>query len=357
MQGIVYKSAHSNIEVPFLFIVGRPRSGTTLLRTIFDAHPHVCIPPECHLIINLHPRYGKIRQWDEKTILPFYDDLKKQWLFDTWNIKGENLRSDLLKMAGENTFGNICKLVYASHESLFAKKEIRLFGDKNPGYAIYTEKLLKIFPEAKFIHIIRDYRDNYVSVRDVDFELPIPSLVVKKWKNFVKRFNRAMEKHPKNHRVIRYEDLAADPEYHIRQLCDFTGITFLPEMLEFHNKKDMIEESRAHQLVKKYHKSLMHRINTGRIGLWQKQLSIQTVKIADITAGKTAELAGYERKYKSFNPGIYLLALPGIMYAQLLILLTKIVDRFPYKLRMKILNEWPWRIAKLYLRVFKRDAI
>lgn len=265
----------------------------------------------------------------------------------------DHLKSDLLNMVGPNTYGNICKLVYAGHESLFEKSDIQLYGDKNPGYAIYTEKLLQIFPNAKFIHIIRDYRDNYVSIKDVDFELPIPSMLVKKWKNFVLSFNRAMNNYPDSHRVIRYEDLAADPVNQIRSLCEFAGITFLPEMLEFHEQKEKVEDSKAHQLVQKYHQSLLHRINTSRIGLWEKQLSQLTIRIADITAGKTAETAGYQRKYKRFRPCIYLLALPGIVYAQVLIHLTRIVDHFPYKWRMKILNEWPWKIAKVYQKVFK----
>ncbi|NQU34666.1 MAG: sulfotransferase [Bacteroidetes bacterium] len=47
-------------KIPFFFVVGRPRSGTTLLRTLFDAHPNVSFPPECQFIINLYPKYGKI---------------------------------------------------------------------------------------------------------------------------------------------------------------------------------------------------------------------------------------------------------------------------------------------------------
>jgi hypothetical protein len=341
---------------PFLFVVGRPRSGTTLLRTIFDAHPNVCIPPECHLIINLYPRYGKVMEWNEKAILTFFEDLQRQWLFDTWNVDQDELRDKLLKMKGSNTFGNVCKAVYASHESLFEKNDILLYGDKNPGYAIYTEKLLSIYPNAKFIHIIRDYRDNYVSIKEVDFELPIPSMVVQKWKNFYKRFNRAMVKHPESHRVIRYEDLVSAPEKHIRDLCAFAGIPYIPEMLDFHDKKDKIEQSKAHQLVKKYHRSLMKKINTDRVAIWEQKLSKRTVKIMDTTAGKTAELAGYQRKYKNFNLAIHLLAIPGITCTKILVLLTRIIDHFPYRLRMKILNEWPWKMAGLYLKIFKRDG-
>lgn len=45
-------------DTPFIFIVGRPRSGTTLLRTLYDAHPNVNIPPECQFVVNLYGKYG-----------------------------------------------------------------------------------------------------------------------------------------------------------------------------------------------------------------------------------------------------------------------------------------------------------
>lgn len=339
-------------KIPFFFIVGRPRSGTTLLRTLFDAHPNVSIPPECHLIINLYPKYGKIKYWTEKHLLAFFKDLQQQWLFDTWNVNMEKLKEDLLACAGKSSYSKICKVVYHNNTSLFDKQDTRIFGDKNPGYAIYTERLLNIFPDAKFIHIIRDYRDNYVSIKDVDFELPVTSLVVEKWKYFIKKFNRAKEKYPDSHYVIRYEDLVQNPEYYFSKLCEFTGIDYLPEVFDFYKKKENIEETKAYQLIKKYHTSLMQKINTGRIGLWKDQLPDKQIKIADATAGKYAEIAGYERKYKNIGLGTYLYSIPGILFARFLALATIIVDHFPYKLRMNILNKWPWYIAKHYLRIF-----
>ena len=62
-------------QIPFFFIVGRPRSGTTLLRTLFDAHPNVTIPPECQFIVNLYPKYGKTSNWTESLLLSFHEDL------------------------------------------------------------------------------------------------------------------------------------------------------------------------------------------------------------------------------------------------------------------------------------------
>ena len=150
-------------EIPIFFIVGRPRSGTTLLRTLFDAHPNSIVPPECQFIINLFPKYGKITHWHEKDLEEFYSELVKQWLFDLWPLDRQELRENLMACTGEQSYGTICKVVYASYQSVFNHDKILALGDKNPGYAIYTRKLLKIFPKAKFIHIIRDYRDNFLS--------------------------------------------------------------------------------------------------------------------------------------------------------------------------------------------------
>jgi len=56
------------------FILGRPRSGTTLLRTLLDAHPQVKVPPEYPVVLQLYKKYGRIRQWDETTLEEFKKD-------------------------------------------------------------------------------------------------------------------------------------------------------------------------------------------------------------------------------------------------------------------------------------------
>ncbi len=344
-------------DIPFFFVVGRPRSGTTLLRTLFDAHPNISFPPECQFIINLYPKYGSITKWRTTDILGFYDDLIQQWLFDTWKIDNDSLKNNLLKYEGTTTYGNICKAVYLEYQSLFAKDEIKFIGDKNPGYAIYTRQLMKIFPEAKFIHIIRDYRDNFVSIKNVDFEVPIPSLVVQKWKYFYKKFKKDSKHKPSVYRVLNYEKLACSPESEYGKLCDFLGIDYTDSVFDFHEKKDDILEQYPTGYINTYHTSLMQKINTSKIGVWKKQLTDKQVKIMDLTAGRIAEESGYQRKYKKLNPTIWLIAIPGRAYAGLLYIATKIVDSFPYKIRMAILIKGPLFLAKLYLSIFNRKKL
>lgn len=339
-------------EKTFFFIVGRPRSGTTLLRTLFDANPHVVIPPESQFIVNLYPRYGKITEWTPNLLETFADDVLQQWLFSTWKISKEDLLNALLPLAGNETYGNLCKVIYLQYQSIYPKGEILFFGDKNPGYTIYTERLAQIFPDAKFIQITRDYRDHFVSVRNVDFELPMVSLVVFKWRLFVKHFRKMVEKHPDTHLEIRYEDLVTHPEKEMKRLCEFTGVPFDPQIFDFYKQADPEHEMAKSEVFKKFHSSLFKKIKPDKIGVYKKELTPKQIKIADAAAGKYAEQAGYSREYK--NPGLYIrvLAFPGILIAVTLRLLTKIVDRFPYTWRERILSRWPLQVAKFYLRVF-----
>ncbi len=340
-------------QTPIFFIVGRPRSGTTLLRTLFDAHPDVCIPVECKFIIDLYPKYGNIKHWSKAILKDFFLDLVEQWRFDIWKMDNEKLLTDILECEGENTYAHICKVVYRNYPSFFNKNEIKIFGDKNPGYTIYTERLKKIFPDAKFIHITRDYRDNYISITNVDFEMPIISMTVAKWVNFVKKFRRAALKNPGDYTTIKFEDLVHDPVNQFRRLCKFVGIDYSEEVFDFYKKREEVLNQYSEAFIMKYQSSLLEKINPKKAGIWKSQLPDRKVRIADAVAGKTADIAGYERKYKSAGPGIYLLALPGLTLALIFRMGMVVVDLMPYKIRAFVMNKGPIYLAGIFLRLFK----
>ena len=344
-------------DIPMFFIVGRPRSGTTLLRTLFDAHPQVNIPLECKFVLDLYPRYGKTRNWTAKDLENFQKDLSEQLLFKTWKTDEEELRANLLECRGKNSYGTVCKTVYATYRSFFEKAGLKWFGDKNPGYTIYTKKLLKIFPDARFIHIVRDYRDNLVSIKDVDFELPVPSLVTMKWKLFYRKFLKDSREKPESYYLIRYEDLVSEPVEEFRRLCDFLGLPFNRSVFDFTDKKDEIFKAYPKEFVTTYHANLLNKVNSSRVGVWKKKLTEKEIRVCDHTVGTLAEEAGYERKYKKTSPATSIRALPGIFLARFLAFLTVLVDRLPYKLRINILNKWPLRIAMFYLRIFRPGKV
>jgi hypothetical protein len=332
-------------QIPYFFIIGRPRTGTTLVQSLLDAHPDVQMPWECQFVLNLYPKYGKLELWNHETLQQFYSDLLRQWQFSAWNLDHDKLKADLLACEGIATYRDVCQVVYLNYISFFPKKEIKLIGDKNHGYTIYTERLKKIYPEGKFIYLLRDYRDNYESVSRVDFELHSVSLVVYKWRYFYKKAMEASRKYPDSFYFIRYEDLAAEPQLHFKKLSDFLGIEFLPEVFEFYKMKDKAKEKYPSDVLQKHHQSLFNPVNTSRIGRWEKSMTQRQVRIADHIAGKYADKAGYERRYKGFSVWIALQALPGLCYARFLYFMTWIIDKFPYRLREKILSKGPLWLA------------
>jgi hypothetical protein len=350
----MHKIAQENTDqIPLFFIVGRPRSGTTLLRTLFDAHPNVAIPLECKFALDLYPRYGKIRNWSQKDLDSFYRDLQKQLLFDTWTIDLDKLKAELDTCLGNVDYAHVCRLVYLNYKSFFEKDDILLIGDKNPGYTIYTKQLSTIFPGARFIHIIRDHRDNYLSLKNVDFELPIPSLAATKWKLFYQKFNKDAARQPENYLVLRYEALVSDPVNKMKELCRFLNLPYTGKVFDFDEKKEDVLKAYPDGFIERYHTNLLNKVNASRVGLYKEKLTKREIKLLDYAVGISAEEAGYERHYIFVKYWMMLQAFPGILLAHFLALLTRIVDRMPYRLRINILNKWPLAVARVYHR-FKK---
>ena len=342
--------------VPMFFIIGRPRSGTTLLRVLFEAHPNVTIPPESPFIINLYKKYSKVTFWDDQTIKEFSEDVVRQRYFDKWLIDKELLYNNLLEEKGENTFQEMARKVCLSYHSVFEKKEILLVGDKNPANSLFAPRIHKLFPDSKIIHITRDYRDNYLSLINVNFEVPIVPLVVFRWKFAWKRMQKLKKQHPELIYSLKYEDLASDPENSFRKVCDFLGLEFDPSVFNFYEKKAEMEEAYSGSKdLSIVHKSLLNPISTDRMDLWKKQLTARQIRVADLVAGKTAEKAGYERQYTKFNPGLYLWILPTLIYGSVMYRLILLGDHLPYKWRNS-LNRTLGIFLKIYWKFNERKV-
>lgn len=348
-----------NLEIssmPLFFIVGRPRSGTTLLRILFEAHPNVLIPPESPFIISLYKKYGKVIAWDEKNIKEFCEDLFKQRYFDKWLIEKDVLYSSLLEMQGENSFQTMVKKVCLTYSSVFDKKEILFIGDKNPAYSLFIHRIHKLFPEAKIIHITRDYRDNYLSLIKVNFEVPIVPLVVYRWKFALHQMWKLKKENPDLIYSIKYEDLATAPEEEFGKLCRFLGIKYDPSVMSFYQKKSEVEKAYAgSDDLNQVHQSLFNPISTARMNLWQTEMTERQICVADLVAGKSAEKAGYRRKYRSFNPGLYLRVLPVLIYASVMYRLILAGDHLPYRMRNS-LNKTLGIFLKIYWKINERKV-
>lgn len=322
-------------NIPLFFIIGRPRSGTYLLRSLFDAHPNVVIPTECPLIVNLYPKWGKTKQWNKKKLLRFYDDILFHKEFHKWDIDQEALKKDLLSFSGEHSFQSLIKVVYLHSHSAFPKKEITLVGDKNPVYSTNTHKVMRAFPDARFIHLTRDYRDNLVSIKKVDFEAPYTPLIAYRWRHSARLLDKLKKRHSAAFYTLKYEDLVSQPQQEMKKLSKFLEIPYHEEVFDFYKQRDASFKNHPDKELKTYHQSLSNPINKEKIGVWKKNLSDKEVEMLETVIGEYSELSGYERIYKTKSAGMRFKALPGILYGKASYLFADFLDLLPFRLRIK----------------------
>jgi hypothetical protein len=321
-------------EIPMFFIVGRGRSGTTLLQTILDANPNVAVPLESKLIIHLKKKYVGITNWTEGIIDEFINDLYKEKEFASrWNVDKKLLRQKINAIPlQEINFRILCKLTYLSYVSIFEKQNIDLIGDKKPMYSIFLKDIIKIFPDAKFIHIIRDYRDNIVSNRTSFLHKNIARLAFA-WKVFNKIIDKEKQKIPHQFYTIRYEDLASFPEKYTLEICDFLSIKFHPKMLDFHIKINQINDLVKPEAIERLHSNMLNPINTNKINKWEKELTKSEIELADFITGSYAKKYGYQSPPTVRKIGYYVKAFFGICGYTYDHLVFKIYYNMPFFIR------------------------
>jgi len=342
-------------ELPFFIILGRPRSGTTLLRTLLDAHPNVTIPVECPLLMRMYGKYGRRKQWDTKVLNSFFNDLFKIVKFENWIIDKEKLKANLLKMTGHYTYMDICKVVFSNYISFYPKNEVMVLGDKNPAYSKFAKRVSKMFPEARYIHITRDYRDHILSMLNVGLAQPLVSFLAYQWKLSFKTITRLSKKKPESFYTLRYEDLVLNTEVKLREICNFLSIEYDPVVLNYAERQDEFNKIFDQETLDRYADSLFKPIKPDRIGLWKKALKEKDIKMADVVLGSCSEKAGYERKYKNFSLLCYIKATPAITLIRLNYLRRFAVSKMPVNMRRAINNGWKSFTRVIYKKLLIRS--
>jgi hypothetical protein len=344
-------------QMPFFFIIGRSRSGTTLLMTLFDAHPHVIMPFESPFILVLSRRYAHLHYWNKDDLLRFFNDLQSiSWKFDSWGMDREKLKADLLSLEGEVDFATVCKVVHYNFQSVFPKEKIQVIGDKNPKYSLKLKEIHQLFPDAKYIHIIRDYRDHLYSMLKVNFLDSIIPQIIYQWAYAARLAQKYSKKYPENFYNLRYEDLASKPEESFGKLCDFLGITYTEDVFKFQEKKDEISKQVNNEAFESGHTSLFNPIDTRRTNTWQDKLSSKEIKIAEWIAHPIARKYGYNKSTKRLGILNLFYLLPRLYFIRLFYFYQYLINRLPTSMRKKLRSRKS-ELAKKYYRVFKKDFL
>ena len=281
---------------PVVFIVGCPRSGTTLLRNIISAHPRILITPEAHWI----------PLWYEKRKGLTPEGLVTQALISELLAHPTFALFHLGKAEVMGLTSNCEPMSYASFLTaifdLYGRMRGKdLVGNKTPDLVRKIDTLHSLWPKARFIHLIRDGRDVALSFMNwprVSHKKPgtfktwkdDPVSTAAFWWELNVQAGRDAGKSlgPDLYYEMRYESLVSDSKNECVRLCDFLDLPYDNSMLHYYREPVLKTnpepgERRDRQPI------------TRGLRDWCKQMSHNDVERFEASAGVLLEELGYQR--------------------------------------------------------------
>ena len=271
-----------------IFVIGCPRSGTTLLTLMLSSHRRLTIPPETRFLVPVwrkRLRFGDLTDPDNRSKLA--DELVK-----TKGTKFKHLRvdPDTVRAAiidGAPTIGSAIGAVYRAYAQSQGKPR---WGDKQPTYFRNIEMLRAMWPDAQFIHLVRDGRDCVASLKRMRWWKHGTIVATATWVHSVDCAHRARSRLPATaFTEIRYEDLVSDYPTVLPQLCEFLGEEFDEAML----RPQKLARELPGKQRRKWHWRTAKYIGPRRVGTHTELLTPRESALIERVAGTRLRALGY----------------------------------------------------------------
>jgi hypothetical protein len=272
-----------------IFFVGTPRSGTSLISRIIGSHARIAVPFESHFYKDfagwrgLYRDLGKRKNRDR-----LLRDLLQSAHLRAWDPRvDEQAASDLIEASGRFDFSGVVAGIMKAWSRAQGKER---WGEKTPAHIFFAEEILDGFPDAQFVHIVRDGRDVAVSWKQVPFgpKHVFPSAM--RWVDVLEAGRKLKEKlGARQYLELRYEDLLSNPEQVVQGVCKFLNETYSSEMLTFYRSQDKYPTDARNEA------NLTKPVITDNIEKWRRSLSPREVRIFEAVAGHKLDEYSYMR--------------------------------------------------------------
>lgn len=262
------------MAAPF-FIVGCGRSGTTLLRTVLNRHSKLCIPLELLFIVDY------LKAADRMPMARLKRLILREYELREWGIA-----PSLADIAG---CGTIEEVIARLHLMYGAGKTH--WGQKTPRFVRHLDLLATHFPDARFVHVVRDPRAVAASLQ----KSPVHQSPVKygamRWAHDVRCGLDFARREPDRCLDVRYEALVADPNAVLGQVCRFIGEEVEPAMFE---ASEAGIDRFANAYYQEVHQNLWQDVRSDRIDAWKSSLNEAEIATVEAVAGDLMRELGYE---------------------------------------------------------------
>jgi hypothetical protein len=271
---------------PPFFIIGNDRSGTTMLRLILDRGQEAAIPTESMFVGDFaRAREGKDFS-DHESAVRLTRSVWEHPKVRLWDLPGPAPEPPL-GLDHASAYRVALEAPYRAYATREGKSR---WGDKTPYYLAFVDRIVDVWPEARFLEVVRDGRDVALSVIPLPFGANNVWAAARVWAAGIRLGQGARRRYPGQVLTVRYEDLVSAPEEHVRRICDFLAMTYRDEMLH-------IEETPKDKIVgdqREWFSKIWQGINQTSVGKWRTKMSRDDQRLFVAVAGRELELHGYE---------------------------------------------------------------
>jgi hypothetical protein len=265
------------------FIVGCPRSGTTLLRRMLDSHSEIAVTPETHFGANYvkkRDRFGVEGEPSARRAL--LDEFCRSAGFREMAIDESSFRARAeadpkdpwlpLRIAMQD-FGRLRKST--------------IVGEKTPSHAVQITALSEAFPDARFLMLRRDPRAVVASWHRTTWSKRTSTEISEKWRHDSHAMRRAGRSLPGRCLEVRYEELVSDPTAVLKTICAFLGRAFDPSML-FYYERDASSPNEDVDNERTFEPP-----NPSRIDAWRAESPARELRLIEAICGREMVVCGY----------------------------------------------------------------
>ncbi len=275
------------------FMIGTQRSGSNLLRLMLNQIPTLVSPHPPHIMERLMPlldRYGDLHE--AENFAQLVEDVCR--LVETNPVPWEGVtlnRADVTRRCRQNSLAAAHGAVYDILAETSGKRDWLC---KSLANVHYLDELESYFENPKYLYLYRDGRDVALSFSKAIVGEKHFYHIAQQWHKEQQLALKLQDRMPaERFFAASYEQLTSEPEPVLRQMCDFLGVAFYPEMMEFHTSK---EASRTAQSGAMW-ANVKNPVMSGNSRKYLKEVSEAEIRAFETVAGDSLDRLGYERVF------------------------------------------------------------
>lgn len=265
------------------------------MRFMLCCHPDVCIAPETNFFNHWMRMYSHLDISKPDDFDLFWHDFGSSDLFRVCGVAPSAVLERLRREKDPSfpgVFGALCR----EYARRMGKP---IWGEKTPRHEEYARDLLRWFPRARIVYMLRDPRATASSLMSMSFGSRYCYVHAHRWSRSISRAVELQE--DSRFHIVRFEELLRDGEKVLRELCGFLHLAYSPDMLQ---RRDASRYCRYPDSPDANRNVPVSRRLTPTVrDKWKERLSPYQIRVIESICGPWMRSLGYAPLSSGFSPG------------------------------------------------------